>query len=364
VRSRTRLVEPVTKTQTAGDGEGDDLLIVDKLSVEFRVGRHGLRAVDDVSLRIRRGEIVGLVGESGCGKSTLGMALLRLVPPPGEIVGGLILFEQRDLLALSEREMTRLRGAAISLIVQDALAAMNPVTTVGEQITEVIRDHVGGTKHGLRERGLEMLRRVHLPNPELNMRRYAHELSGGMQQRVVIAQALILGSRLIVADEPTTALDVTVQAQILSLLRQAREETGTGVLFITHDLATVAELCDRVLVMYAGKVVESGAVRDLFRQPKHPYTQALLAGLLPLRGEPPTELDALSGQPPQLENWPLGCRFHPRCALRAEMGNPGVCVAETPQPDETAPHWAACHFVTSSPRTEALPDRPDVPDHG
>jgi peptide/nickel transport system ATP-binding protein len=323
----------------------DDVLVVDDLSVQYRTKRSTVMAIEHVSLRIGRGEIVGLVGESGCGKSTLAMALLRLVPPPGQIHAGRILFEGKDLLTVSEKDITRIRGASISLVVQDALAVLNPVTPIGEQVGEVVRDHVGGSRREIRARSLDTLRSVHLPQPESNLQRYPHELSGGMQQRVVIAEALILGPKLIIADEPTTALDVTVQAQILNLLREAREKSGASVLFITHDLAIVAEVCDRMLVMYAGKIVESGQVQEVFRAPKHPYTRALLSCLLPLHGDPPAELKALAGQPPSPDNWPEGCRFHPRCALRAALNYPDRCVEEQPEPDESLPHWAACHFT-------------------
>jgi peptide/nickel transport system ATP-binding protein len=327
----------------------EDTLVVDGLAVDFAMRRVTVHAVDGVSFRIGRGEIVGLVGESGCGKSTLGMSLLRLVPPPGSIVRGSIEFDGSDLMALGQGEMRRVRGHGISMIVQDALAVMNPVTTVEEQLVEVVRDHVGGSKAANRARALEMLQQVGLPSPELNLRRHAHELSGGMQQRVAIAQALILDPKLIIADEPTTALDVTVQAQILELLRRATADHGTSILFITHDLATVAELCDRVLVMYAGKIVESAAVAELFRAPRHPYTRALLAGMLPLHGDPPSELVSLPGGPPRPEEWPSGCRFHPRCPLRAELGDPERCVTEQPVADERQAHWAACHFTDGTP---------------
>jgi oligopeptide/dipeptide ABC transporter ATP-binding protein len=324
---------------------GGDMLVVEGLAVDFPTRRVTVHAVDGVSLRIGRGEIVGLVGESGCGKSTLGMSLLRLVPPPGSIVRGSIEFDGGDLMALRPSELRKVRGHRISLIVQDALAVMNPVTTVEEQLVEVVRDHVGGSKAANRARALEALREVGLPSPELNLRRHAHELSGGMQQRVAIAQALILEPKLIIADEPTTALDVTVQAQILELLRRATADHGTSILFITHDLATVAELCDRVLVMYAGKIVESASVAELFRAPRHPYTRALLAGMLPLHGDPPGELVSLRGSPPRPEEWPAGCRFHPRCPLRAQLGNPERCVTDQPVGDDRRPHWAACHFT-------------------
>lgn len=347
---RTRRGGPVTSGAPAAEtgspmaDDSDDLLVVNDMSVQFRVGDAWLPAVDHVSLRIGRGEIVGLVGESGCGKSTFGMSLLRLVRAPGEVRGGSIMYNGRDLLAMTEAEMRQIRGASISLVVQDALAVMNPVTTVGEQMAEVVRDHVGGTRIQIRDRVIDMLRRVHLPEPERLMRRYPHQLSGGMQQRVVIGQALMLGPELIVADEPTTALDVTVQAQILDLFREVGETHQTSVLLITHDLGVVGELCDRVFVMYAGRIVESAEVTQLFSAPKHPYTRALLAGLLPLKGEPPEKLQPLPGQLPTPDDWPSGCRFHPRCPLRQVLGNPARCEQEEPMPIE-AGHWAACHFA-------------------
>jgi oligopeptide/dipeptide ABC transporter ATP-binding protein len=333
-----------------GTGSERDLLVVDDLSVHFRTRRATVRAVDHVSFRIGRGEVVGLVGESGCGKSTLGTALLRLVPSPGEIVGGTIVFDGSDLLRLRVGEMRRMRGDEISLVVQDALAVMNPVTTVGEQIGEMIRDHRGGSWAYIRGQVVEMLRKVRMPRPEITVKRHAHELSGGMQQRVVIGEALVLDPKLIVADEPTTALDVTVQAQILQLLKDARDASGTSILFITHDLATVAELCDRVLVMYAGKIIEAGPVQQIFAEPLHPYTHALLAGRLPLHGSPPPVLSALPGQPPHPESWPPGCRFHPRCRLRGALGKPSRCESELPAGDDAAEHWAACHFTSEIDR--------------
>jgi oligopeptide/dipeptide ABC transporter ATP-binding protein len=333
-------------TMAAQRPESDELLRVENLSIHFPAGSSTVRAVDDVSLQVNRGEIVGLVGESGCGKSTLGMSLLRLVQSPGTIEDGRILFDGRDLVHLPERELRRLRGDQISLIVQDALAVMNPVTRVGEQLTEVIRDHIGVPRAERRGRALEGLRSVGFPHPERSLRSYPHQLSGGMQQRVSIAQSMLLGPRLIVADEPTTALDVTVQAQVLKLLQDARTERGTSVMLITHDLAAVAEICDRVLVMYAGKIVESGPVREIFRAPEHPYTAALLAALLPLRGDPPDELNALTGQIPQADQWPSGCRFHPRCPLRRRLGDPDVCRSTEPAAGPESSHWAACHFAS------------------
>ena len=326
---------------------GEAVIRVEHLSVAFGSGPRAVRAVDDVSFTIGQGEIIGLVGESGSGKSTLGLALLRIVPAPG-VATGRVVFDGRELGALSEREMRALRGNEIALIVQDALATMNPVTRIEEQIVEIVRDHSDGTPTDgatLATRALRALRSVHLPNAELNLRRYPHQLSGGMQQRVAIAQGLILEPKLIVADEPTTALDVTVQAQILALLQEVRDSRGTSIVFVTHDLATVAEICDRVMVMYAGRIVESGTVREVFREPQHPYTRALLSGLLPLVGEPPEALEALPGQPPRPEDWPSGCRFHPRCPLYERLGKPDVCTQTDPRVDESLPHWGACHFA-------------------
>ncbi len=337
---------PVVFDEAAVDSES--LLRVENLSVEFGSGPRAVRAVDDVSFTIGHGEILGLVGESGSGKSTLCLALMRIVPAPGVVKSGRVVFDGRDLGVLSVRQMREIRGNELALIVQDALATMNPVTRIEEQIVEILRDHAGkGTvdRKNFRERALRALRSVHLPNAELNLRRYPHQLSGGMQQRVAIAQGLILEPKLIIADEPTTALDVTVQAQILSLLREVRDTSGTSIVFVTHDLATVAEICDRVMVMYAGRIVESGTVREVFKNPEHPYTKALLSGLLPLVGEPPEELDALPGQPPRPEDWPSGCRFHPRCPVYVRLGKPDVCRETDPNVDETQSHWAACHFA-------------------
>ena len=322
------------------------LLQVRDLYVEYGRGPVALRVVDGVSFQLAEGEIVGLVGESGCGKSTLGAALLRLVAAPGRIVAGSIHFEGADLIGLPEAQMRKVRGRKISMIVQDALAAMNPVVRVGRQVGEVVRDHIDISADETRRLVLDTLRQVRLPRPELTARNYPHELSGGMQQRVLIGQGLILGPRLLVADEPTTALDVTIQSQILDLLLRIRDENRTAILLITHDLATVADVCDRVMVMYGGRIVEMGGVDAIFSQPKHPYTQALLAGLLPSQGEPPTQLPALAGQPPRPDDLPGGCRFHPRCPLWSRLGRPEVCVKDDPAiAYDDDRYAAACHFA-------------------
>ncbi|MGB4136032.1 MAG: ABC transporter ATP-binding protein, partial [Microbacterium sp.] len=327
------------------------LMTVRGLSVEFPTRQGPVRAVDGVSFVVRPGEIIGLVGESASGKSTLGLSLLRAVPSPGRASAEELRLQDLDLLALSGAELRTVRSAEIALVVQDALATMNPVTTIGEQITRILRDHgVPGTRKEHRDRAIRMLEEVRLPDPEGVMRRYPHELSGGMQQRVAIAQGMILEPRVIIADEPTTALDVTVQAQILALLKSMAVTRGTSIIFVTHDLATVAEICDRVMVMYAGRIVESGPVADVFRGPQHPYTRALLASLLPLEGEPPERLDAIPGQPPHPGSWPTGCRFHPRCPLYREKGEPERCRTGDPVARGDRTHWAACHFAAEEER--------------
>jgi oligopeptide/dipeptide ABC transporter ATP-binding protein len=319
----------------------DPVIVVDGLCVDYAA----LRVVDDVSFRLSEGEIVGLVGESGCGKSTLGAALLGLVAAPGRIAAGHVWFEGKGLVGMPESEIRQLRGRRLAMIVQDALAVMNPVVRVGRQVAEVVRDHTGA---GAAETGrlvLDTLRRVRLSQPELTARTYPHELSGGMQQRVVIAEGLILGPRVLIADEPTTALDVTLQSQILDLLLDIRDASGTAILLITHDLATVADVCDRVMVMYGGRIVEMGAVEEIFERARHPYTRVLLASLLPLTGEPPALLSALAGQPPQPGELPGGCRFHPRCPLWSELGRPDICVSDDPALAGQNGHAAACHFA-------------------
>lgn len=339
---------------TPTDLEGaPSLLTVKDLRVSFPRRRATVNAVDGVSLSLGQGEILGLVGESGSGKSTLAMATMCLVPKPGQIVAGEIRFLDRDLLALSRRGLRSMHGREMGLIVQDALAAMNPVTTVEEQVGEVVRDHEGGRWSAIRERVLTLLTALNIRQSRSVLLKHAHELSGGMQQRVVMAGALILGPKLLVADEPTTSLDVTVQAQILDLLRSIREKTGTGILFVSHDLATVAELCDRVMVMYAGRIIEEGGVEEVFESPIHPYTRALLDAIPVLSGTPPPRLRELGGSPPDPANWPAGCRFHPRCPLRKELGSPDICVDVEPEHKQHGDHRAACHFADPSRRSAA-----------
>lgn len=326
--------------------ERTPLLSVKDLYVQFPSRGSDIRAVDGASIELAQGEILGLVGESGCGKSTLSMTIMQLVPKPGRIVSGEIHFLGKDLRALTQRELRQMRGQDMGLVVQDALAAMNPVTRVQEQVGEVIRDHEGGKWSVIRERVLQLLRSVNIHQPKVVLRKYAHQLSGGMQQRVIIAGALILSPKLLIADEPTTALDVTVQAQILELLRSIREETNTGILFVSHDLATIADICDRVAVMYAGRIVETGPVDEVFNSPIHPYTQALIGAIPSLDGQSSKRLKELGGELPSPDNWPSGCRFHPRCSLRLQLGEPEECVTIAPANSGVdAQHSASCHFI-------------------
>jgi oligopeptide/dipeptide ABC transporter ATP-binding protein len=341
----------VTRPHPALDAPGP-LLRVSGLAVEFDVRDAApLRVVDGVSFEVDPGEIVGLVGESGSGKSVTMLSVLRLVPPPGRIAEGRIEFAGRDIRSLDREAMRGLRGSAIALIPPDATAALNPVVRAGDQVIEGIRSHRPGVSTAeARSQALEMFRRVGLPDPALRYRRYPHELSGGMQQRTLVASALLLGPRLILADEPTTALDVTIQAQILRLLLDIRASFGTAILFVTHDLATVAEICDRVLVMYAGHLVETAPVAQLFASPAHPYTRALLASIPPLTAERIERLHAVAGAPPDPASWPVGCRFAARCELRARLGSPEVCDRVDPPLAELAPgRRAACHFAGPEP---------------
>jgi oligopeptide/dipeptide ABC transporter ATP-binding protein len=292
----------------------EPLLTLDRLSTSLKTGEGMVRAVNEVSLEVGRGEIVGVVGESGCGKSMTAMSIMRLIPePPGRIVGGRVLFEGRDLLALSEAEMRLVRGRQIAMIFQDPMTFLNPVLTVEVQIAEMLKQHLRLTAAECRKRVLELLDRVHIPDPHRVAASYPHQLSGGMRQRILIATAISCNPRLLIADEPTTALDVTVQAQILDLLKELIRDMGSSLLLITHDLGVVAETCDRVYVMYAGKVVESADVRSLFAAPQHPYTSGLLRSVL-RADESRGELYALDGSVPNLIHTPPGCGFRDRCS--------------------------------------------------
>ncbi len=294
-------------------GEEGALLGVEHLSVEFVSERGAARVVDDVSLTIRPGETVGLVGESGSGKTVTSLSVMRLVPsPPGRIVEGAIRFEGRDLLDLSFKQMRAIRGTGISMIFQDPMTSLDPTYTVGRLLLEAQTIHNKVTRAHARARSIELLEMVGIPAAETRLRQYPHQLSGGLRQRVMIAIALANEPRLLIADEPSTALDVTIQAQILDLLRSLQRELGMAVLFVTHDLGVVADLCDRVAVMYAGQIVEEGPVHDLFANPRHPYTEGLL-GAMPQVGRPDERLSVIRGQVPLPHELPAGCRFAARC---------------------------------------------------
>jgi peptide/nickel transport system permease protein len=290
----------------------DAILAVAGLRVEFPMPTGSVAVVDDVSFEIAAGETVGLIGESGCGKTMTAMSILRLLPTGGEITGGRILFAGRDLAALPERDLIRVRGREIGLISQEPMVSLNPTFRVGSQIADALRLHHGLTRRAARARAVELLGRVRLPEPDIVARRYPHELSGGIAQRVSIARALAGEPRLLIADEPTTALDVTVQAEILELLRELQQERGMAVLLVSHDWGVIADLCDRAVVMYAGQVVERAELRPIFRQPLHPYTEALLASN-PHEAQDAQVLPTIPGNVPRPGRWPVGCHFNPRC---------------------------------------------------
>ena len=295
------------------------LLQVQDLHVTFRTERGTVFAVDGVDFAVGQGEVLGLVGESGSGKSVMGFSLLGLVDPPGRIVGGSIRLNGRELRGLGDEQLRDVRGRQIAMIFQQPTSALNPVWDVGRQIAEVLEIHRNMKQKAARGRALELLKMVGIPDPERRLRAFPHELSGGMAQRVMIAMALACEPDLLIADEPTTALDVTIQAQILDLMRHLREETGTAIILITHDLGVVAEMCDRVAVMYAGEIVEQTDVVSLFRNPRHPYTRGLIASV-PVMGDVREALTVIPGNVPNLIDLPPACRFAPRCVARVEAG--------------------------------------------
>jgi oligopeptide/dipeptide ABC transporter ATP-binding protein len=287
-------------------------------------GARVIKAVDGVGFTLNDGETLGLVGESGCGKTTTCLSIVGLLPPAGRIVGGSIAFEGEDLTRLSPRAMRRVRGRRIAVILQDPMASLNPLFSIYRQVAEPAFFHQHMRGRSLKERVKSLLGAVRIPSPEVRMREYPHQMSGGMRQRIVGAIALSGGPKLIIADEPTTNLDVTIQAQYLNLLKDLQRETGVALIFVTHDLGIVAKMCDKVAVMYAGKLVEYRTVRELFSDPKHPYTKALLGAVPKLGSKEP--LDTIPGQPPNLASLPAGCHFHPRCPLampRCALEAPG-----------------------------------------
>jgi len=321
-------------------GLTQDLLRIEDLSAEFRTYQGVAKVLNQVSLSLRPGEILGLVGESGCGKSVTARSILRLIPePPFKITGGRILFRGRDVLKLPSGELRRLRGNSISMIFQEPMSSLNPVFTVGNQMMEVVNLHqrVGRTR--AREICLEMLHQVRLPDADRILGKYPHELSGGMRQRVMIAMELSCRPDLLIADEPTTALDVTIQGQILTILAELTRRKGVSVLFITHDMSVIAQLCDRVAVMYAGMVVEIAGVRDLFAAPLHPYTRGLISSITGLEEET-DHLEHIPGVVPSLIDPPGGCRFHPRCDQELDP-----CPRLAPRLIPVEPgHYLACHL--------------------
>ncbi len=313
------------------------LLAVRELQVRFNTERGEFRAVDGASFAIERGRTLGLVGESGCGKSVTALSIMGLVPqPPGRIAGGEILFEGTDLLRLRPAEMRELRGDRLAMIFQEPMSSLNPAFTIGEQIAEGLLRHRRVSRKEARARAVEALRQVRIPSPELRYDDYPHRLSGGMRQRAMIAMALACRPKLLICDEPTTALDVTIQAQILDLMRILREETGTAIILITHDLGVIAQLADEVAVMYAGRIVERAPVARLFAEPQHPYTVGLLGSIPKLHVEQ-ERLAVIRGQVPDAGALPLGCRFRPRCPFAVER-----CGNEPALSAVAANHEAAC----------------------
>jgi oligopeptide transport system ATP-binding protein len=320
------------------------LLEIKDLRTTFRSDEGLVRAVDGVDLDVAEGEVVGVVGESGSGKSVTMLSLMGLVEPPGRVEAGALRFEGKDLLTLSAEGMRRLRGNRMAMIFQDPMTSLNPFLTVEEQVCEVLEVHKGMRRGAARDRAVALLEEVGIPGAPRRLRDYPHQFSGGMRQRVMIAIALACEPALLIADEPTTALDVTIQAQILELLKRLRAERKMSVILITHDLGVVAGMCERVRVMYAGRIVEEGPTRALFKTPRHPYTKALLSSLPRLDEKEGAQLRTIPGLPPNLSRVPAGCAFHPRCAYAEEK-----CRAEVPRLESAGEgHRKAC-FVEVKP---------------
>jgi len=303
-------------------------------------GKRVVRAVNDVSLTLHAGDTVGIVGESGSGKSSLAMTLLRVLPPAGRIVSGQMLLDGDDLVPKPEHEMRRIRGAKIGMILQDPMASLNPLFTIGDQVGEPLREHEGASRASAWKRAIGLLKSVRIPSPETRVTQYPHEMSGGMRQRIVGAIGISCEPRLLIADEPTTSLDLTIQLQYLNLLRDLQKEHNLGLIFITHNLGIVAKMCNFLAVMYAGKMVESGAVSQVFNNPAHPYTEALLNSI-PRMTENRRRLTAIEGQPPDMSNLPKGCAFAARCPRAFDRCRTEEPPVFTPAPGQTARCWLA-----------------------
>jgi oligopeptide/dipeptide ABC transporter ATP-binding protein len=316
----------------------EKLMEVKGLKIDFTIEGVPRRIIDDISFELYRGEVLGVVGESGSGKSVTAKSILRLIPsPPGNIVGGEILFDGTDILQMDMDCLMNIRGNAISMIFQEPMSSLNPVFTCGDQIKEGVRLHQKMSSKAARQKAIDLLKMVGIQMPEQRVDSYPHELSGGMRQRIMIAMALSCSPQLLIADEPTTALDPTIQAQILDLIRQIRKEISMSVMYITHDLGVVAETCDRVMVMYAGRIVEKADVAELFTKPSHPYTQGLLKAIPRLNAKR-ERLYVIKGMVPHFADMPVGCSFHPRCPYAYDK-----CVEEKPTLREIKEgHWAAC----------------------
>jgi oligopeptide/dipeptide ABC transporter ATP-binding protein len=316
----------------------DEILItIDNLKTYFFTEDGTVPAVDGISFSIEQGKTLGLVGESGCGKSVTSLSIMRLIPPPGKIVGGKIIFDGINLLSLSEQEMRKIRGNKISMVFQEPMTSLNPVFTIGTQISEAVQLHQNLDKYAAKERAIGMLRLVGIPSPELRFNEYPHQLSGGMRQRVMIAIALACNPKLLIADEPTTALDVTIQAQILELIKDLRERFGMSVLLITHNLGVVAETADKIAVMYAGRIVEYGTVFDIFKRSRHPYTWGLLHAI-PRLDTDRERLLTIEGTVPDMLKLPSGCKFSPRCMFV----QPKCEESEPPLEEVEDRHFARC----------------------
>lgn len=319
------------------------ILEISNLDVKFALRTGEVTAIDDLNLTLEKGERLGVVGESGAGKSVTGFSIINLIRKPGYIARGRVMFRGEEISKYTEEQMRGIRGNRISMIFQDPMMTLNPVLTIGTQMSEAILAHMDVSKEEAEAIALEKLAKVHIPSPEKRLNQYPHEFSGGMRQRIVIAISLLTDPDLIIADEPTTALDVTIQAEIMELLTELCEDEGMSLMLITHDLGVVAQTTERIAVMYAGRVIESGPTKDIIENPKHPYTQGLLKAL-PESRKPGEALYQIPGMMPTLTNIPQGCAFNPRCPMRGE-----ICMTKRPEAafaDETTGHMAACHLVS------------------